>query len=157
VPNTWCDTGLSGRFWPLHGKPYAEELLSSWLVRLSRAYGMEASRFGASIGRSSAFWHRDVDKGLDDHLLQSLIERTATSPARVLETTLAGYRGFPIQELYGNGLSAWLLSIGLRGGRRHRAWFRLTTIPKVTPSSSRSWRSRPHLALTRVDSINQWC
>ena len=143
MPNTWCDTGLSGRFWPLHGKPYAEELLSSWLVRLSRAYGMEASRFGASIGRSSAFWHRDVDKGLDDHLLQSLIERTATSPARVLETTLAGYRGFPIQELYGNGLSAWLLSIGLRGGRRHRAWLQYCPYclqDDADPYFRRAWR-----------------
>jgi hypothetical protein len=122
VPSAWCESGLSGRFWPLHLKPYADELLSSWLVRLSRAYGMEASRFGACVGGYSAFWNCDVDKGLDDHLLQRLIDRTATSPARVIKTTIAGYRGFPIPELYGKGLSAWLLSIGLRGGRRHRAW-----------------------------------
>jgi len=122
VPNAWFDAGLSGQFWPLHLKPYNNELLSSWLVRLSRAYGMEARRFGASIGRYSAFWNRDVDKGLDDTLLQSLMDRTATPPARVLETTFSGYRGFPIPELYSNGLSAWILSIGLRDGRRHRPW-----------------------------------
>jgi len=32
---------------------------------------MEARRFGTSIGRDAAFWNRDVDKGLDDPLLQS--------------------------------------------------------------------------------------
>lgn len=122
MPNAWFESGLSGRFWPLRLKPYDDELLASWLVRLSRAYGMQASRFGASVGRRPGFWSRDVDKGLDGHLLQSLIDRTATLPARVLETTFLGYHGFPIQDLYSNGLSAWILSIGLRDGRRHRAW-----------------------------------
>jgi len=76
VPSAWCESGLSGGLWPLRLKPYDDELLASWLVRLSRAYGMEASRFGASITHDSAFWNRDVDKGLDDNLLQSLIDRT---------------------------------------------------------------------------------
>jgi hypothetical protein len=122
VPNAWCEAGLSGRVWPLRLKPYTEELLSSWVVRLSRVYGMDASRFGASVGRYSPFWNRDIDKGLDGHLLQVLIDHTAAPAARVLETTMSGYRGFPIQELYDHGLSAWLLSIGVRDGRRHRAW-----------------------------------
>jgi len=122
MPNALFEPGLSGRLWPIHLKPYDDELLSSWLVRLSRAYGMEAGRFGASIWRHAAFWNRDIDKGIDDNVLQVLSDHTATPPARVLETTLSGYRGFPARELYGNGLSAWILSIGLRGGRRHRPW-----------------------------------
>jgi len=143
VPNAWCDSGLSGRCWPLHVKPYDDELLSSWVVRLSRVYGMEASRFGASIGRYAAFWNRDIDKGLDDNLVESLSDRTATSPARALETTFSGYRGFPIQELYGNGLSAWILSIGLRGGRRQRSWLQYCPYclqDDEDPYFRRSWR-----------------
>jgi TniQ len=31
--------GLSGEFWPIRPKPYDDELLSSWIVRLARAYG----------------------------------------------------------------------------------------------------------------------
>src|SRR5262249_60436787 len=143
MPSAWFESGLSGRLWPMRLKPYADELLASWLVRLSRAYGMEASRFGASVGRSSAFWNRDIDKGLDGVLLQSLIDQTATSPAQVLETTMAGYRGFPIQALYDKGLSAWVLSIGLRDSRRHRAW--LQYCPYCLPDDDdpyfrRSWR-----------------
>ena len=143
MPSAWCESGLSGGLWPLRLKPYDDELLSSWLVRLSRAYGMEASRFGASITYYSAFWNRDVDKGLDDNLLQSLIDRTALSPARVLETTFSGYRGFPIHELYDKGLSAWILSIGLRDGRRHRAWLQYCPYclqDDDDPYFRRSWR-----------------
>lgn len=143
MPNAWFESGLSGRLWPLHLKPYADELLASWLVRLSRAYGMGASRFGARIGRSSAFWNRDVDKGLDDNLLQALIDHTATPPARVLETTFSGYRGFPIPELYAQRRSAWILSIGLRGHRRHRAWLQYCPYclqDDVDPYFRRHWR-----------------
>jgi hypothetical protein len=122
MPNAWCDSGLSGRVWPLHLKPYDDELLSSWVVRLSRAYGMEASRFGASIWRHAVFWNRDIDKGIYPDVIEVLIDKTATPLARVFNTTLWGYRGFPAWQLDGNGVSPWLLSIGLRGGRRHRPW-----------------------------------
>ncbi len=143
MPNAWFESGLSGRLWPLHLKPYPNELLASWVVRLSRAYGMGASRFGARIGCASAFWHHDIDKGLDDNLLQALIDHTATPPARVFATTVAGYRGFPIEELYAQRRAAWLLSIGLRGRRRHRAW--LQYCPHclqgdIDPYFRRHWR-----------------
>ena len=52
MPSAWCEAGLSRRFWPLRLKPYTEELLASWVVRLSRMYGMDASRFGAVVVRS---------------------------------------------------------------------------------------------------------
>lgn len=83
---------------------------------------MEASRFGASIWRHSAFWNRDIDKGIYPDVLEVLIDQTATPLARAFDTTFWDYRGFPAWQLYGNGVSPWLLSIGLRGGRRHRPW-----------------------------------
>ena len=122
MPNAWCDSGLSGRRWPLHFKPYHDELLSSWVVRLSRAYGMEAGRFCASVWRHPTFWSRDIDKGIYPEVLEVLIDRTATPLPRVLNTTFWGYRSFPAWDLYDNGVSPWLLSIGLRGRRRHRPW-----------------------------------
>jgi TniQ len=121
VPNAWCDSGLSGRRWPLHSKLYDDELLSSWLVRLSRAYGMEVGRFCASVWRHAAFWSRDIE-GIYPEVLEVLIDKTATPLARVFNTTLWGYHGFPAWELDGSGVSPWLLSIGLQGGRRHRSW-----------------------------------
>src|SRR5919108_4163031 len=88
VPNAWCDSGLSGRLWPIHLKPYDDELLSSWLVRLSRAYGVDPKRFCASGWCQPAFWNRDIDKGIYDDVLQVLADKTATPPVRVLDTTL---------------------------------------------------------------------
>lgn len=113
---------MSGRLWPIHLKPYDEELLSSWLIRLCRAYGAEPDRLCAAIWRHPAFWQRDIDKGTYDHILQVLADQTATPPARVLETTFRGYPGFPTWELDHNRRAPWVLSIGLRGGRRQRPW-----------------------------------
>jgi hypothetical protein len=83
---------------------------------------MQASRFCASIWRHAAFWNRDIDKGCYPDVLEVLIDQTATPLVRALNTTFWGYRGFPAWDLYGSGVSPWLLSIGLRGGRRHRPW-----------------------------------
>jgi len=113
---------LSGRLWSLHPKPHDEELLSSWLVRLGRAYGAKPTRFCAAVWRHPSFWHRDIDKGIYEPVLTVLAEKTATPRARVLDTTLRGYAGFPKHELYHNGLSPRVLSIGLRNGRRQRYW-----------------------------------
>src|SRR5687767_8033265 len=70
VPNAWFESGLSGALWPLRLKPYDDELLSSWLVRLSRVYGTETSRFGVSLTRDSSFWSRDIDKGIYPEVLE---------------------------------------------------------------------------------------
>lgn len=112
------DRPLAGRLWPIHLKPYDDEALSSWVLRLGRAYGADLGRL--CTGHPIA--HRDLDKGLCDDLLTVLAEKTATPPARVWDTTLRGYPGFPHRELRDNGLSSWVLSIGLRKGRRQRPW-----------------------------------
>jgi hypothetical protein len=115
------DSPLSGRVWPIHLKPYADELLSSWVVRLSRAYGMVPHRFCATLWRHAAFWDRDIDKGIDDDLLRVLADKTATPLAHVLATTVRGYPGFPTRELRRHGRSPWLLRTGVCKGQRHRA------------------------------------
>jgi hypothetical protein len=116
------DHGLLRQLWPIHCKPYEDEILSSWLVRISRAYGTDPRRFCGSVWRHATFWSRDIDKGIYGDVLEVLIDKTATPLARVLDTTLWGYRGFPAWELSGSGVSPWVLSIGLHNGRRHRPW-----------------------------------
>jgi hypothetical protein len=111
---------VSGRLWPIHLKPYVDELLSSWVVRLSRAYGTDARRFCASVWPRAA-WSRDIDTGSYVDVLEVLSDKTATPRARVCETTFGGYRGFPAQELTRHGRSPWLLRTGERTSQRHRA------------------------------------
>ncbi len=134
---------LSGRLWPLHSKPYDDELLCAWLIRLSRAYGVEPGRFCAIIWRHPAFRSRDIDKGIYNDILQVLAEHTATPPSRVLDTTLRGYPGYPSWELAHNRRPPWVLSIGLRGGRRQQPWLQYCPYclqDDADPYFRRHWR-----------------
>jgi TniQ len=87
-PSALFEHGLSGRLWPIHGKPYNDEVLSSWLVRLSRAYGAEPTRFCAQVWPHRALWSQDIAQGTDHELLRVLAAKTATPRTRVLATTV---------------------------------------------------------------------
>ena len=117
-----CDFGLSGRLWPIHCKPYGDAVLSSWLVRLSRAYGTDPIRFCAQVWPRHEVWNRDIDKGTDDKLLRVLSAKTATSRRRVLATTVRGYSGYRVEDLSVMNRSPWLLRVGLHSFTRSRPW-----------------------------------
>ncbi|HEY7711072.1 MAG TPA: TniQ family protein, partial [Candidatus Entotheonella sp.] len=106
--------------WPIHCKPYGDEVLSSWLARLSRAYGTDPIRFCALVWPRHAVWNRDIDKGTDDELLRVLSTKTATSRRRVLATTVRGYSGYRVEDLSVMNRSPWLLRVGLRSFTRSR-------------------------------------
>jgi TniQ len=137
------ELGLSGQLWPVHGKPYEDEVLSSWLVRLSRAYGAEPTRFCAQIWPHHAVWSRDMDHGTDHEVLQVLTAKTATPRARVLATTVRGYRGYRPEDLRRLKRPPWLLRLGLHSFTRSRPW--LQYCPQclredVDPYFRRCWR-----------------
>ncbi len=113
---------LSGRCWPIHFKPYDDELLSSWLIRLIRAHGAEPKRFCQNVWRQTDFWHRDIDRGSYPGVIEVIAEKAATPVDRVLDTTLMGYAGFHPRQPNGVGVWAWVLSTGLYGGQRQRPW-----------------------------------
>jgi hypothetical protein len=77
--------------WPIHPKPFPDELLSSWMVRIARTYGLApASFWRLQAGRIQ--FHR-VDHEAEDRLLQLISTRTGTPFDRVVATTLRVYRG----------------------------------------------------------------
>jgi hypothetical protein len=81
--------GLSSQLWPIHLKPYEDELLSSWMVRLARAYGVEPVKFWNRVSPDSINVRWPILDYLPPEKLLTVISRaTATSPQRVLETTL---------------------------------------------------------------------
>jgi len=114
--------GLSGRLWPLHGKPYPDELLSSWLMRLIRAYGADSHRFCAHVWPGRPVWSRDIDQGRDAAILRVLTAKTATHPTRVLCTTLRGYPGYP--KAHGRVVRQplWVLHGGWGTRQRQQPW-----------------------------------
>ena len=114
--------GLSGRLWPIHGKPYPDELLSSWLMRLIRAYGADPHRFCAHVWPGRAVWSRDIDQGCDAAIFRVLTTKTATHPPRVLCTTLRGYPGYT--KAYGRAVRQppWVLHGGWGTWQRQQPW-----------------------------------
>jgi hypothetical protein len=116
------DHGLAGRLWPIHCKPYDDEVLSSWLVRLSRAYGTEPTRFYAQVWPQRAMWHRDIDRGTDDALLLLVAAKTGTHRIRALTTTFRGYKGYVTEDLRRMKWPPWLLRADLHAGLRSQPW-----------------------------------
>ena len=77
--------GLSGVLWPIHPKPLDDELLSSWMIRLARAYEIKPVSFWR------LFWpvnFRHVDVDAPGGLLDLLAMKTATPFERTVQTTL---------------------------------------------------------------------
>ena len=114
--------GLSGQLWPIHCKPYDDEVLSSWVSRLSRAYGTMPKRFCTALGLRRAVWCTDLDTGTDEELLLLLVTKTATPRARVMATTVRGYRSYPKQELAAMQPPPWLLRVSRRSHARYHPW-----------------------------------
>lgn len=76
---------LSGGLWPIHLKPLDDELLSSWMIRLARAYAIKPVWFWR------LFWpvdFRAVDVETPGGLLDLLARKTATPFRRAVQTTL---------------------------------------------------------------------
>lgn len=83
--------GQAGHLWPIHPKPLDDELLSSWMVRIARAYRISpASFWKREVGR---IHFRKADLTAEDRLLLLMSARTGTPLERVRATTLLGLRG----------------------------------------------------------------
>jgi hypothetical protein len=105
-------SGLSGEVWPIHLKPLASELLSSWLARLVRAYGTSAHEFERTALPGTEVWVHDVDVDPNGRLLEIMTKRTATSPRRVENATLRGYSRNMSTSRAGASTSEWILPLG---------------------------------------------
>lgn len=79
---------LSGELWPIHLKPLEDELLSCWMVRLARAYGVKPVWFWNRVWQRGRIAFRYIDRIAPVDLLMLLSEATATGYERVVQTTL---------------------------------------------------------------------
>lgn len=132
------------RLWPAFTRPKDDELLSSWLIRLSHAHETKIQTFCASVWPTLSIWNRDIDKHPSEEVLQTLADFTPTPYKRVLETTLLAVS----ERLNGCNISAsfspWLTQVGVY--HRTRRNFGLAYCPGCleadgdTPYFRVSWR-----------------
>jgi transposase-like protein len=87
------DNGNWRRVWPAPIKPLEDELLSSWLVRLSEAHGLTFSNFCRAVWPKKGVRLLDLEILPKAEVLNTLTEKTGTPMARVEATTLTEYDG----------------------------------------------------------------
>lgn len=142
--------GLSGNLWPIHLKPFPDELLSSWIVRLAHGHGLKLQTFCSLVfGRDKSIWNRDIDKLAPDWLIHKLAECTGTSIQAVMETTLKSYEGILYEHHQPNGNTKWILPLGVyhRTRRGHGLQFcPLCLAEDAEPYFRKRWR----LALSTI-------
>lgn len=136
--------GLTGKLWPAHIKPKPDELLSSWLVRLSMSHSMKLHTFcSLAWSREKQIWNRDIDKCADHDVLSVIAAKTGTSNTRTLETTLAAYQGRLFEKHNPRGNTVWIMPVGIY--HRTRRLYGLQFCPQCLsgdkkPYYRRSWR-----------------
>jgi hypothetical protein len=120
------------RRWPLHPRPLAGEVLSSWLTRIAAAYGLSTDDLLVhNLGyRSMSF--EQLDLGPQDSLLERLSEKTGVNVERIRSMTIKGCLppsiGGGVRNLGAESFARYvsrysvLLSPGCRDTRQLNRW-----------------------------------
>lgn len=95
--------------WPVHLKPHADELLSSWLVRLAHGNGLKIQSFcNLVFGSTHQVWNRDIDRLAPDWLMDTVSQHTGISSREALGTTLRSYEGVLYPRFRASGILRWI-------------------------------------------------
>jgi hypothetical protein len=83
-----------GKLWPAHPKPFPDELLSSWIVRIAEANSIKLQTLSRLLfGDQRTPWNRDIDHSAPDWLLDAICRNTGVGYRQARATTLAIYAG----------------------------------------------------------------
>lgn len=116
IPSSrWLTVGetLPLKLLPMHLKPKADELLSSWLMRLSHANGFLPHSFCSQLWPGRAIWNRDIDHLSIPEVTRDLARLTAVSVQRAEATTLRAYEGVVFENYVLSGRTRWILPVGV--------------------------------------------
>lgn len=144
IPTELSEPQLKGQLWPIRPRPFPDELLSSWLVRLAHGHGLKVQTFcNLTFGSQLQVWNRDIDRLAPPWLLRELLYRTGTPWATIVRTTLRAYENLLYRKFRSAGALQWIL--GLKMYHRKRAGFGLQFCPLClrrdrVPYYRKSWR-----------------
>ena len=121
--------------WPIHLRPLADELLSSWIVRLGYAHNLKLRTFARLLWPTQPeVWYRDVDRYAPAQLLTELSAHTGIQVAKLEATTLRAYQGRIYQHARESGILQWILPL-LLSEWQHKG-FGLQFCPKCLSEDS---------------------
>lgn len=111
--------GLTTTLWPIRYKPFPDELLSSWLMRIAHGHGLKAQTFCNLIfGTRYQVWNRDVDRLAPPWLIDALVQGTGVSTQTALETTLHAYEGQLYRNFRSAGALQWIQTLHMYHRKR---------------------------------------
>ena len=102
---------LSGRVWPIDPYPLPDELLSSRMVRIARAYGVQPYSFWRQLAGISQF--RALDEHVSPHVFEVLDRGTGINPLQIRAMTLASFAEFGLLRNRRRTISPFGLSVAL--------------------------------------------
>lgn len=104
--------GFTSPLWPIRYKPFPDELLSCWLVRLAHGHGLKVQTFcNLMFGNRRQVWNRDIDRLAPAWLIDELILRTGTLPETAWGTTLRAYEGILYPKFRLSSTLRWILAL----------------------------------------------
>lgn len=104
---------LSGKLWPAHPKPFPDEILSSWIVRVAEANAIKLQTLCWMLfGNARSPWNRDIDRSAPKWLLKAICEHTGTNYWDAYRTTLTTYRTVLYPSRQRSGQLRWILPVG---------------------------------------------
>ena len=136
--------GFTSSLWPIRYKPFPDELLSCWLVRLAHGHGLKVQTFcNLMFGNRRQVWNRDIDRRAPAWLVDELILRTGTSRESAWGTTLRAYEGILYPKFRLSSTLQWILA--LKVYHRTRQGYGLQFCPKCLaedniPYFRKHWR-----------------
>ena len=95
------------QLWPIHPKPYPDELLSSWLMRIAIRSGFNLSTLCRQLLESEHATPREIDRVYSDTLIQKLAAGTGQSQETVRKSTLVDDEGYAYLNR-GYGMNHWI-------------------------------------------------
>lgn len=104
---------LTGKLWPAHLNILPNELLSSWLFRLSLANGLKLHIFAKQAFPGIEIWNRDIDKSASDSLITLLASHTGKTIIEIKGTTLQPYEGYLFERHISKSHSKWIMPLGI--------------------------------------------
>lgn len=136
---------LSGRYWPFRPSPLPDELLSSWLLRLSRgnAPATKSRVFFNANWPGIPLWDRDIDRSVCGSVIESLARKSGTPLPKVQQTLLRSYEGYAFENLKVGGHSRWVRPLGRGQARKLLSGMRFCPVclcEDETPYYRKVWR-----------------
>jgi hypothetical protein len=100
---------INSKVLPGYIPPEKEELLSSWIFRLSQSHKIKPFSFTKFYFKETAFWNRDVDKFIYGTVIEQLTKITPLSKNDILNLHLISYKDIvfntPLVVSYTRGIT----------------------------------------------------